>query len=500
MVTDAGTSDKAAIQAALAVKLARLRSGERPRVVDLFSGCGGLGLGFRRAGYQCLGAVDFDADAARSFARNLLGVQTDKHEPFHHDITALDPLAWVAGIGWDRPAEAVDVIIGGPPCPAFTQIGRAKLREVHGEYHKDPRASLYRNFLSFVAALRPLAVVMENVPGFLSFNGRNLAEDTRKELADLGYQSRYAILNAVHYGVPQFRERFVLIALHEVVEADVVFPIRFHRADLPVGYHSTRGIAVQAVRRLTEDTSGYVAMIPEAEEPKPAVSVREAISDLPELLVPCLRFGQRPPRPRATAVAYATEPQAGSYAADMRQWPGFEAGETVDQQITRQLGERDQRLFRAMAPGEQYPEAIGHADRLLQEDHPELVPGSAEYETIRRHYVPPYSVDKFPNKWWKLEPGRPARTLTAHLGKDTYSHIHYDQPRVITVREAARLQSFPDGFRFCGSMNSAFRQIGNAVPPLMAWRIAQAVAEALGVPKVSEGPVADLVPVASGLP
>ena len=88
--------------------------------------------------------------------------------------------------------------------------------------------------------------------------------------------------------------------------------------------------------------------------------------------------------------------------------------------------------------------------------------------------MPPYDPDKFPNKWWKLDPALPSRTLTAHMGRDTYSHIHWDsrQRRTISVREAARLQSFPDGFRFMGEMNAAFRQIGNAVPPLLARAVA----------------------------
>lgn len=99
----------------------------------------------------------------------------------------------------------------------------------------------------------------------------------------------------------------------------------------------------------------------------------------------------------------------------------------------------------------------------------------------RALYVPPYDPEKFPNKWRKLEWDQPARTLMAHLGKDSYTHIHPDsaQARVITVREAARLQSFPDGFRFTCAMNPAFRQIGNAVPPLLAFHLARAVKAAL---------------------
>jgi DNA (cytosine-5)-methyltransferase 1 len=101
-------------------------------------------------------------------------------------------------------------------------------------------------------------------------------------------------------------------------------------------------------------------------------------------------------------------------------------------------------------------------------------PGSRQYEEIKASIVPPYDVGKFPNKWRKMWRDQPARTLMAHLGKDSYSHIHYDskQARTISVREAARLHSFPDGFVLCGTMNPAFRQIGNAVPPLLAKAIA----------------------------
>lgn len=97
----------------------------------------------------------------------------------------------------------------------------------------------------------------------------------------------------------------------------------------------------------------------------------------------------------------------------------------------------------------------------------------------------PYDPGKFPNKWWKLRADAPVRTLMAHLGKDSYSHIHFDseQARTITVREAARLQSFPDGFIFKGSMNPAFKQIGNAVPPLFAYAIARGIRECLGAPR-----------------
>lgn len=133
--------------------------------------------------------------------------------------------------------------------------------------------------------------------------------------------------------------------------------------------------------------------------------------------------------------------------------------------------------------GDEYPAAHKVAVRLFEREAEKrgLKEGSKEHKELCRQMVPPYPVNNFPNRWAKLHPDRPARTLMAHLGKDSYSHIHYDgeQRRCISVREAARLQSFPDGFVFSGTMNPAFRQIGNAVPPLMARALATKMLEAL---------------------
>ena len=134
-----------------------------------------------------------------------------------------------------------------------------------------------------------------------------------------------------------------------------------------------------------------------------------------------------------------------------------------------------------MKEGDQYPEAHRLALKMLDEKVSNLKaqgvyikPGSAKYQVLFQSTVPPYDKSKFPNKWRKISRGQPVRTIMAHLSKDGYSHIHYDdaQARTISVREAARLQSFPDGFVFRGAMNEAFRQIGNAVPPLMSKVIA----------------------------
>ena len=156
---------------------------------------------------------------------------------------------------------------------------------------------------------------------------------------------------------------------------------------------------------------------------------------------------------------------------------------------------RDFEIFARMPAGGQYPEAhavavemFGQRLQELRSAGNDIAQDSDAYQKLWNSIVPPYDVGKFPNKWRKLERDQPARTLLAHLGKDGYTHIHYDslQARTISVREAARLQSFPDAFSFPASLGPAFRQIGNAVPPLFAKAIASEVKGALMTPVDSQ--------------
>ena len=677
-------------------KLLRLQGGEQCRVLDLFAGCGGFSLGLHRAGCQILGGVEIDPHAARSHAINFHGgLERSDPELFEkhaapRDITELSPLAFVQKLGHQRPELAVDVLVGGPPCPSFTRVGRAKLREIHNHpeaFKRDPRSQLYLPYLGFVEELRPLALVMENVPDIMNFGGHNLAEEICEVLEDDGYRTAYSLLNAANYGVPEMRERFILIGVHELADVDPrsMFPAALNHVRFPPGYKGSRDVAQKLLRSARQSslfevrtrwtpTPSQGHLDPDRHAP---ITVQEAVRDLPPILGHLdgsLKKGRRD-LSDAGAVPYPedAETNASTFVREhIWNWPGFESGPTRDRlraHVIRSLSHRDYRLFRTMRPGWQYPEAYRRAleffseyvrsihgrrsalpeeteagqrlatalrdlaltvrgallaqlgelpadtldrwsaleDDVVQleahkaslaaalttlrrgEDHPEDTavvadlherwssirstltawsdkglaldaeltrrltlrllrhrrvrqaydavhrreygeaplaysvldvddsasvaelkkqlhewsdqaaadpnPRSAvateglywlivdfsqqlgEHQRLKQQFVPPYDPGKFPNKWRKMEPDWPARTLMAHLGKDSYSHIHYDgeQARTLSVREAARLQSFPDGFRFSGSMNPGFRQIGNAVPPLMAFELGKSV-------------------------
>ncbi len=461
--------------------------------MDLFAGCGGMSLGFKAVGFCLSAAVEVDEIAARSHAKNFFGNAPDDTRKKHEialDITSTTPSQLAAIHNWPSEAMAVDVMIGGPPCQSFARVGRAKLREIaeHPEaFMQDERASLYLKYLEYVDAFEPLVVVLENVPDVMNFGGQNIAQEICEVLSMKGYVVGYTLLNSVMYGVPQMRERMFLIAYAQELQAPVVFPKPTHRYQTPRGYEGSRQVALKNIRDFPHSRFGYVAP-PRADDNLPsAVTAREALSDLPKITKHLKGQLKRGARRFTDLVGYPSLSDITPYAQMMRNWPGYESPIGISDHVIRLLP-RDYAIFRRMEPGDQYPEAHRAALVLLEEKVTKIsgreaseVAKSKIREELYAEFVPPYDVAKFPNKWRKMEDDAPARTLMAHLGKDTYSHIHYDsaQARTISVREAARLQSFPDGFVFCGTMNPAFKQIGNAVPPLLAKAIAAEVWRAL---------------------
>lgn len=510
-------------------KIDRLRRGEKPRLLDLFSGCGGMTLGFVRAGCESVGGVELNPSAARTFAHNFHADAEGVHS-CPRDITRWSPTELGAELGIDDLPSGVDVLIGGPPCPTFSRIGRAKLNyrkheeplarsgpiqpelfeggssppsktgyQLAGAHLEDPRNELFRRFVDYVRDLMPLAVVMENVPEFLNQAGTNHGEIAAGLLDECGYDVAYTLLNAAAYGVPQWRERFFLIAVHRSVggAARDAIPVPGTTAELsmPRGLRSNRRAALKLLGHGGRDheqqerlfPSDRWASAPGAPPGSPGVvTAADALEDLPAYRAHMDAAAPKGP-PRADGYCVYSKPAHSPFSAQMRTWPGFESptGFPARHHQTRHTTvetHRDINIFREMRPGDGYREAfriaLANYERevgRLQGSGPDLT--DEEKEQVHKNTVPPYPNDKFPNKWGKLNLDAPSWTLTAHLGKDSYSHIHYDsdQARMITIQEAARLQSFPDGFEFRGNLGEAFTQIGNSVPPLLSLAIAESV-------------------------
>jgi DNA (cytosine-5)-methyltransferase 1 len=446
-------------------KLERISKGGQPRVLDLFSGCGGISLGFNLAGCEIIGGIDFDPHASRSHAMNF---HSDLHKgqfEIHasaKDITSMSPQHLLHLYGYDLPEDCVDILVGGPPCPAFARVGRAKLREVHEHpdaFRRDPRAKLYLPYLEYVKKVKPVVLLMENVPDILNYGGHNLAEEICEILEEWNYRCAYTLLNSANYGVPQMRERFFLIGIHESINEGIGFPKPTRLVDFPQGYKGSRQVALKHIEQnelFSKDR--YVPTPQPSGDAGAPVSVRQAIEDLPQILSHLDGTMKRGARRFDTAVTYRKDVSPSAFATFMRTWPGFKSDGSIWDHVTRSLSTRDYRLFANMSEGDDYPKAHKLAKELFSKALNGTSLNDNEYEAMQAKYIPPYD-----------------------LGKDSYSHIHYDseQSRVVSVREAARLQSFPDGFKFSGTMNPAFRQIGNAVPPLMAFALAQQILQTI---------------------
>jgi DNA (cytosine-5)-methyltransferase 1 len=425
-----------------------------------------MALGLVRAGFLCVGAVESDAKAAETFRRNLGSTIPDPAllalGPRDGDIRHVDFRSWLERLN-PLGHDGVDLVAGGPPCQAFSRVGRGKLNHLRrGGFLTDRRNRLWGEFFRAVRELSPRAFLIENVPGMLHHGGTNVAESLCLAGEDHGYRVRCAVLNAAAFGVPQTRERLFILGLRSDLGIEPRFPAGDRRVMLTAGHLAAHPWKAD----LFEHPRFFQGMLlPEAGD-KRAVSTGEALGDLPPF-----RDHLRPGyRARRTCPSIPYRRGAPSrYAKAMRSWPGFESTGVTDHVC--KATPRDYATFAAMAPGDRYPQALAIAKRRYRSSLSRwCAAGHVGRKPRRAAFVPPYREDVFPEKWRKLVEDQPTWTVTAHLAKDTYSHIHYDseQARMISVREAARLQSFPDGYMFVGNIGDAFRQIGNAVPPLLA--------------------------------
>jgi DNA (cytosine-5)-methyltransferase 1 len=470
-------------------KLAAARSRGEFRSVDLFAGCGGLSLGFDRAGFRSICGVELNDFARKSHELNFgTGIHANTYRAFA-DIKKTEPEDAVAHIGSKSTEFAADVVIGGPPCQAFSRLGRAALWNLAGEkfaHEHDERATMYHYFLHYVATLKPLAFVMENVREIGKHVGKNIAEEIAVTADAMGYTTSYTLLNAVWFGVPQLRERMFIIGIHKSLKKMPVFPAIQFGYELPVGYSTSR--SGDGAPEVCLPCDHYIDHCEKATNLRQATSVSMAFADLPPIVHHLDgRKGKGVPRRVFDQIAYG--PKNNWFTEEMRSWPRFENGSGSFTGHVIRYTPRDYEIFRRMPHGGMYPEALIVAEEIFQErlesfereTGKKVIPGTEDWEILRKATVPPYKEGRYPNKFRKMWPDHPSRTLPAHIGKDSYSHIHFDsdQARGISLREAARIQSFPDAFKLAGSMNSQLAQIGNAVPPLLAYAVAQEVRRAL---------------------
>ncbi len=371
---------------------------------DLFSGAGGMSLGLEQAGFRVVFSADHDAEAVETHAHHFGGMAVD------WDLADADAVERVAAT---LRAVGVELLAGGPPCQPFSKAGRSGIRHRVRRGLRDPhdqRRDLWRSYLEVVRLAEPKAVIMENVPDMALDREMFIFRSIVEELEQLGYSVQGRVLDCRAYGIPQFRQRLIIVALR----------------------------------------NGHVFEWPAVAEQ--SVNVWNAIGDMPEV-----EGGWRPAGGADGWTDYGGP--VTEYQRLMRQGiQGPQSGRLYDH-ITRPVREDDAIAF----------EHMDHETRYSQ------LPESAQR----------YRTDIFDDKYKRLDENHFSRTITAHIAKDGYWYIHPRQGRTITVREAARLQSFPDWFRFAGPPSAAFRQIGNAVPPLLAKQLGECLAVQLAKPVVT---------------
>ena len=391
--------------------------------IDLFAGCGGLSEGFHKSDFfNHLASVEWDAKACRTLENRLNFIKSENEaikKVIHFDIQRVRELF----NGWSSDKEygsheglislvknqPVDLVIGGPPCQAYSLAGR--VRDPNG-MKNDYRNYLFESYIEVLNELKPKAFLFENVPGILNAkpDGFNIIDKIRKAFEDAGFLivsdiKDRALLNLAEFGVPQKRIRVILFGINKafvknIQEAKMLLD-KFHHA-----LESTK---------------------------EPTKCVEDAIGDLPVI---------------------------------------FPINNRLKNHSLRKshFCEKD---FINHAPRFHNPRDIG-IFRELAEDIESGKMAFVSAESLKKLYTARTGKISSVHKYYVLRRDEPSNVIPAHLHKDGLRHIHYDskQARSITVREAARLQTFDDDFEFMGSMGDQYKMIGNAVPPYFSRKLA----------------------------
>lgn len=419
-----------------------------PTVIDLFAGAGGIAQGFRQAGFTSIAASDIDPDACATFARNFPDAVV-----VHGDLRSSSIKARLLEVG-----VRADVVVGGPPCQAFSQVRN------HVRLIDDPRNSLYKEFVEVVGRVLPSVFLMENVTGIDQMGFRE------QIASDLQLAGEYVVLpqviDAADVGVPQTRQRLVFIGVRRslaiappcVPQSGITRAVALRRSM----HHGNHRYDIAAVDDLF---LSHFAQALQGPEDLTAVTASQALSDLLAL----------PTGNRADVLSYADlGPAQSAYQRLMREGNG-EALHNV--QVPRLRQDTAMRL-RAIPAGGNHrdlPEALIQRNLSGEKWGPENGSGLLS----RRHYY----------AYRRLHPDIWSWTLNTKAD----SVYHYEALRSLSVREFARLHSFPDRFVFTtdprpgellgrhegGPAHSRYRQVGNAVPPMLAAACAVAIRKAV---------------------
>jgi len=427
------------------------------KILDLFAGVGGLSLGFemvrnssKKTVFELYRAVDIDKYACQTLRKRY-----GNDKVIEGDITNYKVSKKIV----DECKGKVSILVGGIPCQSFSLIGpRSGFGRKIEKFRKDKRDKLYEHFLGIVEDIKPNIIVIENVKGILSKknpNGRKIIEKLISDFEKIGYifenenREKWNLLNAANFGVPQKRERIILIGIKKSwkqINIPEIKPTHFDP--------------------LCENRKELLAM-----GLKPYVSVYEAIGDLPKVY------------PRLTPTGLNKRQRINIKKNNKRINAGRDIIKLNERRLQRHLNKISQSgidFFKFIRPN-RYKYIHHHTARSQQLSDIKLFglmkPGETAKDVIERmpkktKSLIKYDMLTFKDKYRKQRWEKPSTTVFAHLEKDGNRFIHPGQARTYTPREAARVQSFPDNFIFEGTMSKKFRQIGNAVPTLLAFNIA----------------------------
>jgi DNA (cytosine-5)-methyltransferase 1 len=391
---------------------------DRPTAIDLFSGAGGLSTGLCMAGFDVLYANEIREAHSRTLAVSHPGTHVEVRDIRH--INPGDVMRMLS-----LKAGDLDLVAGGPPCQGFSI--NAPTRSI-----EDERNHLFLSFLRFVEVMRPRCVLIENVPGMVSFEGGQVIDSILGALEGLGYAAAVRVLFAAHYGVPQMRWRTIFIGMRDGVESLSAYPAPTHMIHGRANFRSVYKGGSLVVSRSDLELLAK----------QPATTVDEAISDLPPV----------PNGGGAIQASYASAPKSDF------------------QKILR--GHR-KRLFNHLCAG------LGPANL---ERLPYIPPGGS-WRDIPHHLLPAGMKrarrSDHTKRYGRLDPKSICSTILTKCDPHWGAYIHPSQDRVLTVREAARIQSFPDRVVFQGGIAEQYEQVGNAVPPLFAMALGRSIIAAL---------------------